>query len=173
MLRSTSKICGAAIWLDEHRLNKYITNRLCFFLSSSNMATGCDQRSLDPFGVPLGVCMRNRKLCNSRSDRRSRESFGSVHGVFSTTSASYNPRKPRVLYSAWWLELALVICPFYFRIVNSEGIKWSLVTSGSHFTTSKKKSGGKSRACAEPTYGQGQFCKWNFSNVLLAKYYTT
>ena len=26
---------------------------------------------------------------------------GSVHGVFSTTSASYNPWKPRVLYLAW------------------------------------------------------------------------
>ena len=42
-----------------------------FFLSSSNMATGCDQRSLDPFGVPLSV--RNRKLRNTRSDRRSRD----------------------------------------------------------------------------------------------------
>jgi hypothetical protein len=98
-----------------------------FFLSSSNMATGCDRRSLDPFGVPLGVCMRNRKLRNTRSDRRSRDPFGSVIEVFSTTSASYNHRKPRVLYLAWlpelpthvlylamWLELALVICPLLF-----------------------------------------------------------
>ena len=115
---------------------------LRFFLSSSNMATGCDLRSLDPFGVPLGVLMRNRKLHNTGSDRRSLDPFGSVHGVFSMTSASYNHRKPRilylawwlelntrilylawllelntrVLYLAWWLELALVICTFYFHI---------------------------------------------------------
>jgi hypothetical protein len=34
------------------------------FLSSSTMTTGCDRRSLDPFGVHFG--MRNRKLCNTR-----------------------------------------------------------------------------------------------------------
>ena len=39
--------------------------------------------------------------------------------VFSTTSASYSPRKPHILYLAWWLELALVICPFYFHIVST------------------------------------------------------
>ena len=39
-----------------------------FFLSSSTMITGCDQRSLDPFGVPLG--MRNRKLCNTGSSSK-------------------------------------------------------------------------------------------------------
>ena len=39
-----------------------------FFLSSNNMATGCDLRSLDTFGVPLG--MRNRKLCNTRSSSK-------------------------------------------------------------------------------------------------------
>ena len=54
----------------------------------------------------------------ARSDRRSRDPFGSVLGVFSTTSASYNHRKPRILYLAWWLELALVISPFYFHIVS-------------------------------------------------------
>jgi hypothetical protein len=59
--------------------------------------------------------------------------IGSVLGVFSTTSASYNHRKPRVLYLAWWLELALVICPFYFRIVSR--LCKPLVTSGSHVTT--------------------------------------
>ena len=32
--------------------------------STSTMATGSDQRSRDPFEVPLG--MRNRKLCNIR-----------------------------------------------------------------------------------------------------------
>ena len=42
-----------------------------FFLSSSNMATGCDQRSLPPLRGFLGFCMRNRKLRNTRSDRRS------------------------------------------------------------------------------------------------------
>jgi hypothetical protein len=39
-----------------------------FFFSSSNMATECDRRSLDPFGVLLGV--RNRKLCNTRSSSK-------------------------------------------------------------------------------------------------------
>jgi hypothetical protein len=57
------------------------------------MATGCDLRSLDPFGIPLGVRMRNRKLHHTRSERTSRDLFGSVIGVFSTTSASYNHRK--------------------------------------------------------------------------------
>ena len=51
-----------------------------FFLSSSNIATECDRRSLDPFGVPLGVRMRNRKFHNTRSARRSLDPFGSVHG---------------------------------------------------------------------------------------------
>ena len=37
--------------------------------------------------------------------------FGSVSWVVSTTSASYNQRKPHVLYLAWLLELALVISP--------------------------------------------------------------
>ena len=60
-----------------------------FSLSSSNMTTGCDLRSFEPFGVPLGVRMRNRKLRNTRSDRRLRDPFGSVLWVFSTTSASY------------------------------------------------------------------------------------
>ena len=41
-----------------------------FFLSSSNMATGCDQKSVDPFGVSLGVRMHNRKLCNTRSSSK-------------------------------------------------------------------------------------------------------
>ena len=82
------------------------------------MATGCDQRSLDPFRVPLGVRMRNRKLHNTPSDLRSRDPFGSVLGVLSTTSASYDHRKPSILYLAWLLELALVICPFYFHIVS-------------------------------------------------------
>jgi hypothetical protein len=44
-----------------------------FFLSGSNMATGCDRRSLDPFGVPLEVRMCHRKLYNTCSDRRSRD----------------------------------------------------------------------------------------------------
>ena len=50
------------------------------------MATGCDGRSLDPFGVPLGVRMRNRKLCNTRSDP-----FGSVLGC--------SLRRPRPIFS--------------------------------------------------------------------------
>jgi hypothetical protein len=40
------------------------------FLSSSKMATGCDRRSLDPpSGFPW-VCMRNRKLRNTRSSSK-------------------------------------------------------------------------------------------------------
>jgi hypothetical protein len=61
-----------------------------------HMATGCDQRLLEPLQGSLGVSMRNWKLCNTRSDRRSRDPFGSVIGVFSTTSASYSHRKFRV-----------------------------------------------------------------------------
>ena len=37
-----------------------------YYSSTSNMATGSDQRSRDPFGVPLGVRMRNQKLGNIR-----------------------------------------------------------------------------------------------------------
>ena len=54
-----------------------------FYLSSSNMATGCDLGSLDPFGVLLGVRMRNRKLRNAHSDRRLR-----VIGVFTVNMTS-------------------------------------------------------------------------------------
>jgi hypothetical protein len=60
-----------------------------FFLSSSNMANGCDLRSLDSFGVPLGVRIRNRKLRNTRSDRRSHDPFGSVLGC--------SLRRPRLI----------------------------------------------------------------------------
>ena len=83
-----------------------------FFLSSSTVVPwlpDVTEDHLTPFGFLLGVRMHNRRSCDP---------FGSVHGVFSTTSASYNHRKPRVLYLAWLLELALVICPFYFRIVS-------------------------------------------------------
>jgi hypothetical protein len=84
-----------------------------FFLSSSTMATGCDQGSLDPFGFPW-VCTCATPVVTEGHVTH----FGSVLGVFSTTSASYDHRKPCVLYLAWWLELALVICPFYFHIVS-------------------------------------------------------
>ena len=57
---------------------------LRFSLSSSTMAT---EGHLTPSEFPLSV--RNRKLRNIRSDRRSRDPFISVLGVFSTTSASY------------------------------------------------------------------------------------
>jgi hypothetical protein len=59
-----------------------------------------DVTKFDPFRVPLGVRMRNWKLCNTSSDFWSRDHFGSVLGVFSMTSASYNHRKPCVLYLA-------------------------------------------------------------------------
>jgi hypothetical protein len=70
-----------------------------FFLVVVTGLPHVTQAQLTPLGVLLGV--RNRKLCNIRNDRRSRDPFGSVHGVFSTTSASNNPRKPRILYLAW------------------------------------------------------------------------
>ena len=40
---------------------------------------------------------------------------------------------------------------------NPEGVKWPLVTSGSHVTTTKKKTWGKNVACAEHTFGQDRF----------------
>jgi hypothetical protein len=84
-----------------------------FFLVVVTWLPDVIQGHLTSFGALLGVRMRNRKLCNICNDRRSRDPFGSVHGVFSTTSVSYNPRKPRILYLAWLLELSLVICPFF------------------------------------------------------------
>ena len=64
------------------------------YSSTSTMATGSDQRPRDPFGVPLGVRIHNRKLRNidlvgpfdwkwryetsPRSDRRSLEGCGRV-----------------------------------------------------------------------------------------------
>ena len=65
------------------------------------------------------------KLHNTPSDLRSRDPFGSVLGVLSTTSASYDHRKPSILYLAWLLELALVICPFYFHIVSIQVVQYS------------------------------------------------
>jgi hypothetical protein len=56
----------------------------------TGVTSGNDLRSLDPpLGVPLVVRMRNRKLCNTRSSGKQ-----CWLGVFSTTSASYNHRKP-------------------------------------------------------------------------------
>jgi hypothetical protein len=103
-----------------------------FFLVVVTWLPDVTKGHLTLFGVPLDVRMRNRKLRNTNSDRRSRDSFGSVLGVFSTTSASYDHRKlttrvlylawlpelatTHVLYLAWWLELALVICPFSYSV---------------------------------------------------------
>jgi hypothetical protein len=84
-----------------------------FFLVVVTWLPDITEGHLTTLGVPLIVRLRN-----TRSDRRSRDPFGSIFGVFSMTSASYNPRKPRVLYLVWLLELALVICPFYFHIVS-------------------------------------------------------
>jgi hypothetical protein len=111
--------------------------RVFFFLVVVTWLPDVTEGHFIPFGVPLGVRIRNRKLCNTRSSSKQ-----CWLGVFSTTSASYNHRKPRVLYLAWllernirvlylawlpelathvlylawWLELALVICPFNFHI---------------------------------------------------------
>ena len=71
--RSWSEVCSAH--------DRLFPPRFFPFLSSSTvvqLATWCDRRSFDPFGVPLGVCMRN-----THSKRRSRDPFGSVLGVFS------------------------------------------------------------------------------------------
>ena len=85
-----------------------------FFLVVVTWLPDMTEGHLTSFGVPLGIRMRNRKLCNTRSSSKQ-----CWLGVFSTTSASYNHRKPRFLYLAWLLELALVICPFYFHIESS------------------------------------------------------
>ena len=80
-----------------------------YLLSSSNMVTGCDQRSLDPFGVPMGV--RNRKLRKTRSSSKQCWlgcSLRRPHPMTLGNPASY----------IQLLELALVICPFYFHIVS-------------------------------------------------------
>ena len=66
-----------------------------FFLVVVSWVPDMTNGHLTPLGVPLGV--RNRKLRNIHSDWRSRDPFGSVHGVFSTTSGSYYPSKPRIL----------------------------------------------------------------------------
>ena len=49
-----------------------------FFLVVVSWETDMTKGHLTLFGVPLGV--RNRKLRNIRSDRRSGDPFGSVHG---------------------------------------------------------------------------------------------
>ena len=86
-----------------------------FFLSSSNMATGCDLRSLNPFWVPLG--MRNRKLCNTRSSSKQCWLGCSLRRPRPITLG--NPASYIQL-----LELALVICPFYFHIVSIQVVQY-------------------------------------------------
>ena len=73
-----------------------------------------DRKRPCPEVGPLGV--RNRKLRNIHSNWRSRDPFGSVHGVFSTTSASYYPRKPCILYLVTGTSLGYLT--FYFHIVS-------------------------------------------------------
>jgi hypothetical protein len=83
---SWSEVCSAH--------DRLFPPRFFSFLSSSTvvqLATWCDRRSFDPFGVPLGVRMRNGKLRNTHSDRRSREPFGSVLGVFSISIGNPAP----------------------------------------------------------------------------------
>ena len=67
-----------------------------FFLVVVTWLPDVTEGHLTSFGVPLGVLMRNRKLCNTCSSSKQ-----CWLGVFSTTSASYNHRKPRILYLAW------------------------------------------------------------------------
>ena len=55
------------------------------------MVTGCHGRSLDPFGVPLDVHMRNRKLRNIRSDRKSRDPL--------KVSLGCSLRRPRPIFN--------------------------------------------------------------------------
>jgi hypothetical protein len=59
----------------------------------------CQQVVWPPDWCPLDWCQsRPSDLGNTHSDRRSRDPFGSVLGVFSRTSASYNHRHTR---SSW------------------------------------------------------------------------
>jgi hypothetical protein len=60
--------------------------------------------------------------------------FGSVHEAFSTTSASYDHRKPRVLYLAWWLELALAIVSL--KVVSRKRRRKCTLKSYDRFTNS-------------------------------------
>ena len=66
-----------------------------FFLVVVPWLPDVTEGHLTPFGVHLGVRMRNQKLCNTRSSKQC------WLGVFSTTSASYDHRKPRIQYLAW------------------------------------------------------------------------
>jgi hypothetical protein len=64
-----------------------------FFLSSR---TRCDQRSLDPLRSSLEYAQP--EVVQHPQWPKVTSSLGSVLWVFSTTYASYNPRKPCVLY---------------------------------------------------------------------------
>ena len=113
---------------------------------SSNMATGCDLRSLDPFGVPLGVHMRNLKLRLAQhpqltfSEVSSRTSafyyrfltlfplfYFHNYIIYFNNYISYKRLPPPPphhhhlsMTSAFYYRfLALVICPFYFHIVST------------------------------------------------------
>ena len=94
------------------------------FLSSSTVVTWLPyvtEGHLIHFGVPLSVRMRNRKLRNTRSDRGHVTPLEVSLGCSLRRPRPITKGNPRVLYLAWWLELALVIChppPFYFRIVS-------------------------------------------------------
>jgi hypothetical protein len=85
-----------------------------FFLVVVSWVPDMTKGHLTPFGVPLGV--RNRKLRNIRSDWRSRDPFGSVHGVFSATSASNYPRKPRILYLVTGTSLGYLPLLFSYSV---------------------------------------------------------
>jgi hypothetical protein len=66
---------------------------------------------LTPFGV-LFVCVCATGSCATPIVVNN-VGWGVLYDV-----RSYYHRKPRVLYLGWLLELALVICPFYFHIVS-------------------------------------------------------
>ena len=85
-----------------------------FFLSSSNMTTGCEGH-LTPFGVPLGV--RNRKLRNTCSDRRSRDPLEVSLGCFlrrPPTNIQFCNfyANSVIMFSLWFLQLRLFLYNF-------------------------------------------------------------
>jgi hypothetical protein len=87
------------------------------------MATGCDQRSLDSFGVPLGVRMINGScaipvVTEGHVTPLRKCLWGVLYDVRVLYLAWLTELATRVLYLAWLLELALVICPFYFHIMH-------------------------------------------------------
>jgi hypothetical protein len=89
--RDRKRPCPKWPWLEVGSAHARLFPAFFFFLVVVTWLPDVTKGHLTPFGVPLDVHMRNRKLRNTRSSTQC------WLGVFSTTSASYYHRKPRVL----------------------------------------------------------------------------